>query len=154
MKVTVRGVALEFDDAARSTILGKAPQAAGSTLELADALIERDDRYIFVCVVRSDGGPRPVQSSELCGRLARVYRDTFFYHSFCGRAPKRIEFAVLVATGVDDALVYAMQDELRRRIPITHPAWQEDSAWGCVMMTPRQWERRYGRVEIKDAAEG
>lgn len=148
MKVTIRGAVLDFEGARRSTVLDRSA-AAGTSLELVDAIVEREDGYIFVVVEMTPKGARPQPSSELCERLARAYRDTFFFYSFSGHETKRIEYAVLVATsGADTALIYAMQDELRRRIPIAHPGWQRDSAWECSMLTPRQWEKRFGPVEL------
>ena len=143
---------LDFDTATGATVLGAEATKDHSDLLLVDVVVEYDDRYLFVQILEPDGPDAPARfrADSLCDTLARMYRDSMFFHSFGDRQPKRVEYAVLyTVTGVDGILVSVVQDELKRRIPLSHPVWNADSAASCSVMTPGQWKKRYGDDAIK-----
>lgn len=159
MTLTKAGYELNFDDALDVLVLGdeaaktdkadKADKEHGGLL-LVDFIVECEDRYIFVEVVEDEG---EMKSDALCDELARKYRDSMFFHIFCGGSPKGVEYSVLFARGgVDEILLTAMQDELVRRIPVSHPSWRDDSAAACLVMNVSRWKKRYGADSIKESA--
>lgn len=158
MTLTKGRYELNFDAAAGATVLGAEATKDHSDLLLVDFVVEYDDRYLFVEILDSpdSGGsdlPERFRSDALCDTLARMYRDSVFFHSFGGdRRPKRVEYAVLYTIpGVDGTLVSVLQDELKRRIPLSHPVWSADSAASCSVMTPEQWKKRYGGDAVKES---
>ncbi len=158
MTLTKDRYELNFDAAIDATVLGAEATKDHSDLLLVDFVVEYDDRYLFVEILDSldllasndsDLTGR-FRSDALCDLLARMYRDSMFFHSFGDRRPKRVEYAVLYTIpGVDGILVSVLQDELKRRIPLSHPVWNADSAASCSVMTPEQWKKRYGDDAIK-----
>lgn len=139
-------VELDFDGAVSVEELAGSQSVDGLDLAFVDFIAEYDDRYVFVRVVeRSDPDAR--SSDLLCESLARSFRETFFFHIFGDWKPKRVEYAVLFADErADIALVYVLTDELKRRIPLSHPSWSADSALRVTIMTPDQWKKRFGGV--------
>ena len=143
---------LDFDAAIGATALGAEATKDHSDLLLVDFVVEYEDRYLFVEILEPDGGDAQerLRSDALCERLARMYRDSMFFHSFGDRQPKAVEYAVLhTLPGIDETLVFVLQDELRRRIPLSHPVWKEDSAASCSVMTVEQWKKRYGNDAVR-----
>lgn len=141
MKASVRGIDLDFASALDIMDMSEVSARGVGSLSLVDLVVEFEDRYLFVRVADERG----MKSSEACELLARAFRDSMFFHLFGDWRPKRVEYAVLCANGVtDDALVFALQDELRRRLPLTHPTWSVESAFGVSVMTLPMWCRKYG----------
>ncbi len=153
MTLTKGRYELNFDAATDATVWGEEATKDHSDLLLVDFVVEYDDRYLFVEILdsREQNHPGDFRSDVLCERLARMYRDSMFFHSFGDRQPKRVEYAVLYTIpSVDGFLVYALQDELKRRIPLSHPVWTADSAAECAVMTVEQWKKRYGEDAVKE----
>ena len=154
MTLTVGGYAFEFDGAVDAIELGEAATRDHSDMQLVAFAVEYDDRYVFVELVppnaeRTAKGENEfcarLKSERLCDELARKYRDSMFFHSHGGTTPKPVEYAVLYAPeGIDEILVTVIEDELKRRIPLSHPVWREDSADSCSVMTVSQWRKRFG----------
>lgn len=143
MIVRAKGVELELASAIGASDMAEARAQGAGSLDLVDVVVEFDDRYLFVRVADETG----MKSSELCESLARAFRDSMFFHLFGDWRPKRVEYAVLCANGmIDDALVFALQDELRRRLPLSHPSWSVESASGVSVLTPAMWRRKFGDV--------
>lgn len=163
MTLTSGGYEFDFDGAVDAIELGEAATRDHSDMQLVDFAVEYDDRYIFVELVKpgegvgeSMKGTDPLahlKSERLCDELARKYRDSMFFHSHGGTRPKAVEYAVLYTPeGVDEVLVAVLQDELKRRIPLSHPVWQQDSAHSCSVMTVEQWRKRYGDDSVRCVA--
>ena len=143
MTLTVGGYTFEFDGAVDAIELGEAATRDHSDMQLVALAVEFDDRYVFVELVEESC--ERLRSEPLCDELARKYRDSMFFHSHGGTTPKPVEYAVLYALeGIDEILVTVLEDELKRRIPLSHPVWREDSADSCSVMTVSQWRKRYG----------
>lgn len=138
-----------FEGAINVSLLGDDAARDRASLGLAGFVVEYDDRYLFVEVIDEKNGGR-LKSDALCDMLARKYRDSLFFHSFGDCSPKAVEYAVLVASPpVDGILLIALQDELKRRIPFSHPIWQGDSASACWVMNEAQWRKRYGEESLQ-----
>ena len=156
MTLTKDRYELNFDAATDAIVLGATATKDHSDLLLVDFVVEYDDRYLFVEILDSFGPdgfdlPGRFRSDILCDLLARMYRDSMFFHSFGDRQPKHVEYAVLYTIpGVDGILVSVLQDELKRRIPLSHPVWNADSAAECSVMNPEQWRKRYGNDALKE----
>lgn len=153
MTLTKAGYEFSFDEASDVLVLGGDATAGHSDLSLVDFVVECDDRYIFVETAEGLTGEDArdaMKSDFLCCDLARKYRDSLFFYSFGGRPAKSVEYAVFYANGeVDGVLLSALQDELRRRIPTSHPLWRSDSAEACFVMNVHRWKKRYGDDSIR-----
>lgn len=149
--ITSHGFELTFADASEIYAMDVEGEERRSGLRLVDFVVETDERYLFVSVLgdrRASG--EPTRGGALCESLARAFRDSVFFHIFGEWQPKRLEFVVLCPEGgVDGALVFALQDELRRRVPISHPSWSVDSAAGVSMMNEAMWLRRFGDGSLR-----
>lgn len=167
MTLTVGGFEFTFGGAVDAIELGEAATRDHSDMKLVDFVVEFEERYMFVEVVRAvedarrkgaagepgAGRIQALKSARLCDILARKYRDSMFFHSHGDRKPKRVEYSVLYApAGIDEILVAVLEDELKRRIPLSHPVWQQDSAVSCSVMTAERWRKRYGRGSIQRSA--
>ena len=163
MTLTVCGYTFEFDGAVDAIELGEAATRDHSDMQLVAFAVEFDDRYVFVELVPPKAAAKGVKaegefcarlkSERLCDELARKYRDSMFFHSHGGTTPKPVEYAVLYAPeGIDEILVTVLEDELKRRIPLSHPVWREDSADSCSVMTVNQWHKRFGADSLAVAS--
>lgn len=150
MRVSLGRAELTFDGAIGVTRLAGQVALGKSDIDLADLSIEMEDRHIFVIALEDP----MTRSSELCSSLARKFRDTVFYHLFADWTPKRIELDVLcLLPGIDGPLAASLQDELRRRIPLSHADWTVESAAGVYVLTEAMWRKKFGpeSIEIADA---
>ena len=69
-------------------------------------------------------------SGKLSGDLATKFRDSFIYEWACNRVGKPISYYVIVASAdLDDALLLARTEDLRRKLPVGTPA-----IWGRAMV--------------------
>lgn len=154
MTIQNGGFKFSFGAAKDITPLGEEATKDHADLSLVDFVVELNDRYIFVEIVGAEpcdskDDVEKFKSDSLCGELARKFRDSIFFHSFGAPAKKRVEYAVLYAlSGIDDILLTFLQDELRRRIPLSHPAWNDDSVADCAVMNFDGWRKKYGEESL------
>ena len=158
MTLTKGDFEFNFDTALDAIELGEIATQGHSNMDLVDFVVDYEDRYLFVAVLDPDGQnlrKKDLRSERLCDRLARKYRDSLFFHVFGEREPKDIEYAVLFTPkGIDPVLVMVLQDELKRRMPFSHPAWLRDSAAACTIMDVSQWKKRYGDDSVRCLSKG
>lgn len=146
MIVSKGGLELSFDRAIGIVRLAGSTDLGRSDIELVDFSVETDDRYLFVSIFDTHAGA----SSELASRIARAFRDSVFYHLFGEWDPKRIELDVLcMIPGIDAPLASVLADDLRRRIPLSHPSWSVESAAGVYVLTEGMWRKKFGEDSIR-----
>lgn len=157
MTLTKNDIEFDFDSAIDAMMLGSEATGKHSNIRLVDFVVEFDDRYLFVEVIgtqnkKSQNDWRAFTSEKLCNTLARKYRDSVFFYLFGRTGRKEIEYSVLfVPTEVEPVLIMALQDELKRRIPVSHPLWEKESSLSCTIMNMAQWEKRYGEDSVRYA---
>lgn len=153
MTLTKGNIEFNFDTALGAIELGEAATQDHSNMDLVDFVVDYKNRYLFVAVLDHDTQTirkKDLKSERLCENLARKYRDSVFFHIFGERESKEVEYAVLFTPkGIDPVLVVVLQDELKRRMPFSHPAWLRDSAVACTIMDMNQWKKRYGDDSVR-----
>jgi hypothetical protein len=136
---------------------------AGSTIKRVDFIAEYDTHHLFVEVKDPDdpAAAKPevlaqkLNNGELVQSLAGKFRDTLFFRSAQGKNDLSVRYVVLLSMkSLDDALLLAKQDQLRRSIPIRHADWAGDCAASCIILNAEQWKTRFGDESIRRISGG
>ena len=136
---------------------------ASSTVQRVDFIAEYEAHYLFIEVKDPDtpGAENPaafvakLNSGKLVQSLAGKFRDTVFFRSAQGKNDRKVLYLVLLSMqSLDDALLLAKQDELRKAIPIRHADWADDCAASCIILNFEQWKRRFGEQSLRRISEG
>jgi hypothetical protein len=136
---------------------------ASSTVQRVDFIAEYEAHYLFIEVKDPDilGAENPaafvakLNSGNLVQSLAGKFRDTQFFRSAQGKNDRKVLYLVLLSMqSLDNALLLAKQDELRKAIPIRHADWADDCAAGCIILNFDQWKKQFGEQSLRRISEG
>lgn len=136
---------------------------AGSTVQRVDFIAEYEAYYLFVEIKDPDiptaqdpaAFVTKLNSGKLVQSLAGKFRDTQFFRSAQGKTDRKILYLVLLSMqSLDNALLVAKQDELRKAIPIRHLDWESDCAASCIILNFEQWKKRFGEQSLRRISEG
>lgn len=157
MKLQERDLEFDFSGAIRALKFDDGAIHASSSIQPVDFVIEFEDCFRFVEVKDPDepgavnvaAFREKLRSGKLIRSLAGKYRDTLFFRGFQEDSQKDVEYVVLLSmSALDDALLLAKQDELKRSIPFSHQTWNRNSAAVCVILNMTQWKRRFGDESV------
>lgn len=162
---TVRELDLEltFSEAKAVIHFDDATYHGASTAKRVDFIAEYEGRDIFIEVKDPDdpAAKKPeafeekLKSGELVQGLSGKFRDTLFFRSIQGKGDREIIYIALIAMEkLDDALLLAKQDELRRSIPLSHVDWERDCAASCIVLNVAQWKEQFGDHSLRRISEG
>lgn len=88
--------------------------------------------------------------------LVRKYRDSFIYRWAEQANAKPIVYFVLVAASrLDEAMLLARTEELKRKLPIEGPpsgAWQRQIVAGCGVFNLETWNKHLPQYPVARAA--
>lgn len=133
-----------------------------STIKRVDFIIEHEDSFIFLEVKDPDipGAANPENFREqLCGGelipdLAGKYRDTLFFTSLRKEYEKPINYVVLVSMeSLDNALLLAKTDVLKRALPMTHKSWSKKSVNSCIILKLDAYKKHFGADSVWRASD-
>lgn len=136
---------------------------ASSTVQRVDFIAEYDAHYLFIEIKDPDipmaqnpaAFVAKLKSGKLVQSLAGKFRDTYFFRSAEGKNDRKVRYLVLLSMQhLDNALLLAKQDELRKAIPIRHAAWADDCAASCIILNFEQWKRQFGEQSLRRISEG
>ncbi|ABC65040.1 hypothetical protein [Erythrobacter litoralis] len=134
----------------------------GSTVQRVDFIAEYDDQSLFIEIKDPDiptaqnlgAFVQKLNSGKLVQSLAGKFRDTLFFRSAQGKNDRSIRYLVLLSmNSLDDALLIAKQDELRKAIPISHADWSKNCAASCIVLNFEQWRRQFGEASLRRISE-
>lgn len=129
-----------------------------STLKRVDFVVEFEDRIVFLEVKDPDipGALRPEKFREelltgnLIPALASKYRESSWFQMHVKTTDKPVYYLVLIAMAeLDDALLLAKTDQLKKALPVTHKSWQKPSVKGCAILNVEQYKKYFGPNSIK-----
>lgn len=82
-------------------------------------------------------------SGKLSGELATKFRDSFLYEWACNRVDKPISYYVIFASAdLDDALLLARTEDLRRKLPVGMPAtWVRAMVRDSLVFNVAKWNK-------------
>lgn len=135
---------------------------ASSTVQRVDFIAEYDEQHLFVEIKDPDiptaehpaAFVQKLNSGKLVQSLAGKFRDTLFFRSAQGKNDHKVRYLVLLSmNSLDNALLLAKQDELRKAIPIRHADWAEDCAASCIILNFEQWKRQFGEQSLRRISE-
>lgn len=134
-----------------------------STVQRVDFIVEYDSRDIFIEVKDPDNPAarnvaafeEKMRSGKLVQSLAGKFRDTLFFRHIQGKADSGVLYIVLISMQrLENALLVAKQDELRRSIPLRHADWSRDCAASCIVLNEEQWKRQFGGESLRRISAG
>lgn len=162
MSLKEQDLEFTFENAKLEEIFDKDEIREKSNIKAVDFLVEYDDCYRFIEIKDIDcpnpNNPeafvRKFKSGELIDSLARKYRDSKFYFIHTERPIKKFEYIVLIsAKCIDDALLLNKQDQLKKKIPIMHNNWINNSVDVCAILSIKKWKSCFGQESIKRLSE-
>ena len=136
---------------------------ANSTVQRVDFIAEYGAYYLFIEIKDPDipmaANPAAfltkLTSGKLVQSLAGKFRDTQFFRSAQGKNDREVRYLVLLSMqSLDNALLLAKQDELRKAIPIRHADWVDDCAASCIILNFEQWKSQFGEQSLRRISEG
>lgn len=149
---------------ARSVIHFDSDQYHGnSTIQRVDFIAEYENLHLYIEVKDPDNPialnvsafQEKMKSGKLIQSLAGKFRDTLFFRSIQGKVDQSVLYVVLISMQkLDNALLVAKQDELRRSIPLRHADWTRDCAASCIILNAEQWKKRFGDQSLRRISEG
>lgn len=134
-----------------------------STVQRVDFIAEYEDRHIFIEIKDPDipsaqnvgAFEAKMKSGKLVQSLSGKFRDTLFFRSIQGHADASVLYIVLISMEkLENALLLAKQDELRRSIPLRHADWKRDCAASCIILNVAQWKKKFGDQSLRRISEG
>jgi hypothetical protein len=135
---------------------------ASSTIQRVDFIAEYDKYYLFIEIKDPDmpGAENPdaffdkLRSGKLVQSLAGKFRDTLFFRSAQRKSDREIHYLVLLSMRcLDNALLLAKQDELKKANPIKHTDWLEDCVASCMILNFEKWRERFGEKSLRRISE-
>lgn len=153
---------LKFPDAIKVVHFDNPSCHGSSTIKRVDFIVEYNERHIFVEVKDPDcpgaqnieAFRRKFESGALVQSLSGKFRDTLLFRSLQKKNELDIVYIVLISMScLDPALLLTKQEELKGSIPISHKAWEQDCAAGCVVMNVQQWKTKFGSDSIRRISE-
>jgi hypothetical protein len=154
---------LTFSEAKAVIHFDDATYHGASTAKRVDFIAEYEGRDIFIEIKDPDdpAAQKPeafeekLKSGELVQGLSGKFRDTLFFRSIQGKGDREVIYIALIAMEkLDDALLLAKQDELRRSIPLSHVDWERDCAASCIVLNVAQWKEQFGDHSLRRISEG
>lgn len=154
---------LTFSEAKAVIHFDDATYHGASTAKRVDFIAEYEGRDIFIEIKDPDdpAAKKPeafeekLKSGELVQGLSGKFRDTLFFRSIQGKGDREVIYIALIAMEkLDDALLLAKQDELRRSIPLSHVDWERDCAASCIVLNVAQWKEQFGDHSLRRISEG
>lgn len=154
---------LTFSEAKAVIHFDDATYHGASTAKRVDFIAEYEGRDIFIEIKDPDdpSAKKPeafeekLKSGELVQGLSGKFRDTLFFRSIQGKGDREVIYIALIAMEkLDDALLLAKQDELRRSIPLSHVDWERDCAASCIVLNVAQWKEQFGDHSLRRVSEG
>ncbi len=124
-------------------------------MKAVDVLIEEPNRLIFVEIKdpeqaqsqqRLDEFVERVENRSLIPALYRKYRDSFLYRWAEGAWNSNSErWYVVVVTGLDDALLLSLFEDLKRQLPFEGlpNSWQRGLADKCLVLSLDKWNQEF-----------
>ena len=135
-------------------------------MKAVDFVVEEPDRVLFIefkdpDYAHADPSQRKAFLEELLtgGRdddLVRKYRDSFLYRWAEDAAEKPITYYVLIAASrLDEAMLLARTEELKRKLPIEGPAsgaWKRKIVAECCVFNLETWNKHLPQYPVRRAA--
>lgn len=143
----------DFPDAVFQESFDNSANFGTATIQPVDFIIDFEEYYLFVEVKDPDN---PVAANEnaileklrdgrLINKLAGKYRDSRFFFEFQRRPVKKVFYVVLLSwSRLDDAILLAKTDELKRAIPFSHSSYLSPCLDQCVILNLQQFRNRFG----------
>lgn len=134
-----------------------------STAQRVDFIAEYEGRDIFVEIKDPDNpaAEKPeafeqkLRSGKLVQSLSGKFRDTLFFRTIQGKGDREIIYIALISMEkLDNALLLAKQDELKKSIPLSHADWERDCATSCIVLNCAQWKKQFGDHSLRRISEG
>ena len=135
-------------------------------MKAVDFVVEESDRVLFV-EFKDPDHPRAdpdakeaflqkLQTGDKDDDLVRKYRDSFIYRWAEDTDEKPIVYFVLVAASrLDEAMLLARTEELKRKLPVEGPAsgaWQRQIVAGCSVFNLETWNKHLPQYPVTRAA--
>ena len=135
-------------------------------MKAVDFIVEESDRVLFLEFKDPDHPAAQPKNREaflksfLSGEkdddLVRKYRDSFLYRWAEQASEKPIHYLVLIAAhSLDEALLLARTDDLKRRLPVEGPAsgaWQRQIVAGCGVFNLETWNKHLPQYPVTRVA--
>jgi len=135
-------------------------------MKAVDFVVEDPDRVLFIEFKDPDHPHADADRREaflqdlLSGAkdddLVRKYRDSFIYRWAENAGEKPIIYCVLIAAWrLDEAMLLARTEELKRKLPVEGPAsgaWQRQIVAGCGVFNLETWNKHLPQYPVTRAA--
>lgn len=149
----VQEIDLEFDfSTAISAVKIDETLFSSADIKSADFFVKYSDHIKIIEVKDPDvpGASNPqgildkMHNGKLSSSLAGKIRDTIFILKSQGENFEEIEYITLLSmASLQPPQLLALQNELRRKIPLNNSSFPNDSLSRCVILNLRQWERKF-----------
>jgi len=157
---------LTLPDGAQGRKFDNLDHGLSHCMKAVDFVVEESDWVLFIEFkdpdhLRADPDAREafLQELQTGGKdddLVRKYRDSFIYRWAENALKKPIIYYVLVAASwLDEAMLLARTEELKRKLPIEGPAsgvWQRQIVAGCGVFNLETWNKHLLQYPVKRVA--
>lgn len=157
---------LTLPDGAQGRKFDNLDHGLSHCMKAVDFVVEESDWVLFIEFKdpdhpRADPDAREafLQELQTGGKdddLVRKYRDSFIYRWAEEVDEKPIVYFVLVAASrLDEAMLLARTEELKRKLPIEGPAsgvWQRQIVAGCGVFNLETWNKHLPQYPVKRVA--
>ncbi|MEK8021120.1 MAG: hypothetical protein VSS75_029975 [Candidatus Parabeggiatoa sp.] len=169
MKIEVDGFSFDFTDAIDAFVFDEKYKSQShyhglsQAMKAVDIIVELDNDYLFIEVkdfhapddynfqsAVDDEQKKEKRShfNHLLEVLKYKYRDTWLYRWAENKTDKPIRYLCLLT--LDNALISALNNELRRQLPIGNasPRWNREIARSCVVVNIERFHRHFPNWQV------
>lgn len=125
---------------------------SSADIKSADFFVKYPDHIKIIEIKDPDvpgaSNPRGIlekmRNGKLSSSLAGKIRDTIFILKAQGNNVDKVEYITLISmAALQPAQLLALQDEVRRKIPLNNTTFLNDSLSKCIIVNLNQWNRLY-----------